>query len=145
NTCADCHDDITKKKDVHQPVADGDCLACHAPHASNNKHLVKKTGATLCWDCHDNFLTKAKFTHDAVENCTDCHNPHSTAENKLLKKNVNSLCADCHEQKDIAAVKAHANIGTQSCIVCHDPHVGTDKNLLKPAAKISGATTGGPP
>jgi predicted CXXCH cytochrome family protein len=80
-----------------------------------------------------------------VDNCTDCHNPHSTDEKSLLKKNVNLLCADCHDQKDIAAVKAHASIGTQSCTVCHDPHVGTDKNLLKPAAHNSESKTGGAP
>ena len=90
-TCADCHDDIAKKKDVHQPVGDGDCLACHVPHASNNKNLVKKTTPALCWDCHDNFLEKAKFQHDVVEDCTSCHNPHQSAENVLLEKNVISI------------------------------------------------------
>jgi predicted CXXCH cytochrome family protein len=144
-TCESCHDDIAKKKDVHQPVDDGDCLACHDAHASNNKNLVKKTGANLCWDCHDNFLEKAKFTHDAVDNCSDCHNPHSTDEKSLLKKNVNLLCADCHDQKEIAAVKAHVNIGAQLCTTCHDPHVGTNQNLLKPAAQNPEPKTGGAP
>lgn len=142
--CGECHDDLAKKKVVHQPVADGDCLACHVPHAGNLKHLVTKTVPALCFDCHDNFLTKAKFTHDAVEDCTACHNPHSTGEKALLKKDIVTLCADCHEAKDIAAVKGHADIGTQSCIACHDPHVGTNKNLLK-AGKVPAATNGGAP
>jgi len=147
NTCADCHDDIPAKqaKVVHQPVDDGDCLACHDPHASDRKALVKKTTPALCWDCHDNFLEKAKFTHDVVEDCTGCHNPHSTSEKALMKKGIPALCFDCHDQKDVAAVKGHADIGTKSCVQCHDPHVGQDKNLLKPAAKSPGAANGSPP
>ena len=44
------------------------------------KALVKKTAPALCWDCHDNFLEKAKFQHDVVEDCTGCHKPHQSAE-----------------------------------------------------------------
>ena len=122
-------------KSVHQPVDDGDCLACHNPHATNTKGLVKKTAPTLCWDCHDNFLEKAKFKHDVVEDCTSCHNPHQAKEASLLLKNVAKLCGDCHDDKDLQAVKGHAGAAGKSCTVCHDPHVGTDKNLLKPAAR----------
>ena len=89
----------------------------------------------MCWDCHDNFLEKAKFTHDVVEDCAACHKPHGSAEKTLLAKSVLQLCGDCHEQKDIAAVKGHAGIGDKSCVECHNPHVGDNKNLLKPAAK----------
>jgi predicted CXXCH cytochrome family protein len=133
----ECHADIAKKKDVHQPVGDGECMECHAPHASNNKKLVTKTGPALCWNCHDNFLAqpKPKFTHDAVDDCLACHDPHQADAPKLLKKTGNAMCFDCHEDKDIKAVKAHLGAEEKSCITCHDPHVGQDKNLLKPAAR----------
>jgi predicted CXXCH cytochrome family protein len=120
---------------VHQPVDDGDCLACHKPHASANKNLLVKGSEALCWDCHDNFLEKAKFTHDVVDDCTSCHDPHHSDNNALLKKAVPALCLDCHDQKDLAAVKGHAGMRDKSCTDCHDPHVGTDVNLLKPSAK----------
>jgi len=95
-----------------------------------------KRGALLCWDCHDNFLEKAKFTHDAVDDCFACHDPHQAGEHALLKKAPAALCLDCHEQKDLAQVKAHAAAGTKTCTDCHDPHAGKDKNLLKtPATK----------
>ena len=110
------------------------------PHASNNKNLVKKTSPALCWDCHDNFLEKAKFQHDVVEDCTSCHNPHQSAENSLLVKNVLQLCGDCHDDKDLKADKGHANAAGKSCIVCHDPHVGTDKFLLNANGKKTAAT-----
>ena len=89
DTCADCHDDIPAKqtKSVHQPVDDGDCLACHKPHAVRTKKpWLKKSAPALCWDCHDNFLEKAKFTHDMVEDCTACHNPHASVEGRLLNE-----------------------------------------------------------
>jgi predicted CXXCH cytochrome family protein len=53
----------------------------------------------------------------------------------LLTKPPRQLCFDCHEEKDIAAVKAHASAGERSCVECHDPHLGKDKNLLKPSAR----------
>jgi len=136
DTCASCHDDIPGKnaKVIHQPVGDGDCTACHNPHATNTKSLVKKTAPALCWDCHDNFLEKAKFKHDVVEDCTGCHKPHQSAEQALLAKNILKLCGDCHDDKDLKAVKGHAGSEGKACTVCHDPHTGTNAKLLKPSA-----------
>jgi len=137
--CYDCHDDfqsrLEKAKVKHAPVENGECLSCHNPHASPNKKLLGKTTPALCWDCHDNFLKKAKFTHDPVEDCTSCHNPHQSGESKLLLKSPATLCLDCHEQKDLQAVKGHADAAGKSCLQCHDPHVGTDKYLLKAGGK----------
>ena len=100
---------------------------------------MKKSAPALCWDCHDNFLEKAKFKHDVVEDCLGCHKPHQSAENGLLAKNVVKLCGDCHDDKDLKTVKGHAEAAGKSCTACHDPHVGGDKFLLKrketPAAK----------
>ncbi|SPE53407.1 hypothetical protein SBV1_1710038 [Verrucomicrobia bacterium] len=56
-----------------------------------------------------------------------------------MLKGPQQLCFDCHEEKDMVAVKAHAQNGTKSCVACHDPHWGTDKYLLKPPAKTSPA------
>jgi len=88
----------------------------------------------LCWDCHDNFLEKAKFKHDVVEDCTGCHKPHQSKENALLAKDILKLCGDCHEEKDLQAVKGHAGAEGKSCIACHDPHIGQNAKLLKPSA-----------
>lgn len=132
--CFDCHKDfLATAKVKHQPVESGDCKSCHDPHQSDkNKMLLLKTGKALCFDCHDNFLEKAKFKHDVADDCATCHNPHQSGESKLLLKNISKLCFDCHEEKNIKAVKGHANTESKSCVDCHDPHVGTDKNLLKP-------------
>lgn len=132
--CFDCHENFLEKGKVkHQPAENGECLSCHNPHATDQKKLLTKSAPALCWDCHDNFLEKAKFKHDVVEDCTGCHSSHQSNKSKLLLKNAVKLCLDCHEEKDLKAVKGHADAEGKSCVICHDPHVGRDKNLLKGA------------
>jgi len=80
-------------------------------------------------------LSKAPFKHDPAGNgdCASCHSAHQANQPALLLKEPGKLCFDCHEEKDIAAVKAHAD-PNKSCTACHDPHRGQDKFLLKPEA-----------
>ena len=130
--CFDCHDDfLAGAKVKHAPAESGECSACHNPHASTNKFLMKLAGKSMCFDCHDDFLEKAKFKHTAVDDCSACHNAHKSSETALLIKPRAQLCLECHEQKDLAAVKGHAQNGDKSCLQCHDPHAGQEKFLLK--------------
>ena len=141
--CWDCHEDVEKKikaaKVVHQPVENGECSSCHNPHANDRKKLLTKSAPALCWDCHDNFLEKAAFKHDVVEDCATCHSIHQSAESKLLLKAPAVICMECHEEKDLKEVKGHAGASGKSCIECHDPHFGQDKNLLKAKSKPASA------
>src|SRR3989338_4329490 len=53
--CYTCHKKEKKKflqKTIHSPVADGDCLSCHNPHAGAQKYNNENTGK-LCSECHD--------------------------------------------------------------------------------------------
>jgi predicted CXXCH cytochrome family protein len=93
----------------------------------------------MCYECHDDLqqaIAKAPFKHDPAGNgeCSSCHNAHQSSEKALLLKAPGKLCFDCHEEKDMAAVKAHAGTAGKSCVECHDPHSGKDKYLLKGAA-----------
>ena len=38
---------------MRQAVAEGSCGACHDPHESDGKKLLKKSGRELCLSCHD--------------------------------------------------------------------------------------------
>jgi predicted CXXCH cytochrome family protein len=52
--CLSCHDDPrTGKKALHPPVAQGECTACHNPHAGKAKGMLPAAGAALCDECHD--------------------------------------------------------------------------------------------
>ena len=86
--CFNCHKDfLTGQKVKHQPVESGDCVSCHDPHQSENKHLLIKKGNDLCLICHDDPLAEGKVKHQAVESgeCLDCHAPHATNFKALLK------------------------------------------------------------
>jgi predicted CXXCH cytochrome family protein len=107
--------------------------------------LLIKTGKTLCWDCHDDFLTGAKFKHSSVDTCADCHTGHVSEQAGLLKKPPGPLCLDCHEQKDLDAVKGHQGMGSTPCLKCHDAHIGQEKYLLKGEALNAAKASTSPP
>ena len=122
---------MTKQKFKHAPVEEGNCVACHKPHDSPNKALLVKAGATLCYECHDQF--KGKHVHSPVEegDCQACHKVHDSPIEHLLAKSSPDLCYGCHEKKDVDASKNHSAIAGKSCLSCHDPHKSEKAGLIK--------------
>jgi predicted CXXCH cytochrome family protein len=132
-TCADCHADLAKKKDVHQPVGDGDCLACHVrARVEQQKSPQERPRRRLCWDCHDNFLEKAKFQHDVVEDCTACHDPHQSAENVPAQEGSPlTVRATATIRQGFEGRQGPRRVrGQKLHVSCHDPHVGTDAKIF---------------
>ena len=138
--CASCHDVTEKnasKKNHHAPFESGDCTSCHSPHASDNKHMLKREGSSLCMTCHDDMkaLKKESVQHPPFEKgqCLDCHNPHASDFPKLTSKPPESFCFGCHtELKDqIAKGAAHSPARSGNCTACHLPHAGEQASLLK--------------
>jgi predicted CXXCH cytochrome family protein len=120
-----------KKKVVHQPVGDGDCLECHAPHASKFKYLLKKSIKDTCANCHDDIPSKnAKSVHQPVGDgdCTACHNPHASDKKFLVKKAAPALCWDCHDNFLNQAKFKHDVV--DDCLGCHKPHQSKENALL---------------
>jgi predicted CXXCH cytochrome family protein len=141
--CFNCHDEtIFTKKVQHGPVAVGDCIACHNPHASDVEQLLiaPKADGQICFQCHadrrDSF--NLKQVHPPVkENCGLCHDPHSSDHKMQLLKEAKTLCADCHKKKtpelfkDINNAKfKHAPVAEGRCPACHRPHSSNYKPLL---------------
>jgi predicted CXXCH cytochrome family protein len=86
--CYNCHDGFnTIYLNVHGPVDLGACSACHAPHMSENKNLILRTGQDLCFYCHDSRDISRNGKHKITENtdCQECHNPHGSNKKFLLK------------------------------------------------------------
>ena len=118
--CFQCHDKTNfTKAYVHPPVAGGDCLTCHNPHASDIPHLLTQQVRQLCKTCHpdktngkhilggygfgDNHPIMGKLdpSHKGQElGCTSCHNPHSSGKKSLLVNDrtdsPENLCFVCH-------------------------------------------------
>lgn len=141
--CFNCHDKtIFTKKVQHGPVAVGDCIACHNPHAADVEQLLiaPKSDGQVCFQCHadrrDSF--NLKQVHAPVkEDCGLCHDPHSSNYKMQLIKEQNTLCKDCHLKKSpelfkqIANAKfKHAPVAAGECAKCHRPHSSNYKPLL---------------
>ena len=86
--CYNCHDDFSKKyKELHGPLLVGACTACHDPHKSANKPLIKAPGQELCFFCHQKQDVLRNDIHSSIEDnkCWDCHNPHGGADRTFMK------------------------------------------------------------
>lgn len=130
--CANCHDALGSKSQVHAPVREGMCTACHDPHAADQPKLLIAPGGELCASCHGD-KTEAAHPHGPVAagECTTCHLPHEGDVPKLLAKAGDALCFDCHG--DIAELlkKPHVHAAVEGgCTSCHDPHGAAQPKLL---------------
>ncbi|MEI6128410.1 MAG: cytochrome c3 family protein [Pseudomonadota bacterium] len=90
--CLQCHTAIKKNRSfIHGPAAI-DCIACHDIHESETKTLLRKTGNTLCFQCHyridKGLITKIEahkdFKEDASQ-CLSCHDPHGGSDRFFIK------------------------------------------------------------
>jgi len=133
--CYNCHDPFGKKKQVHDPVASGDCTTCHDPHSSNNAKLLTAPVAELCTSCHSD-IGGAKHPHGPVAAgaCTSCHSPHESDVKPLLLKAGQDLCFGCHGdlQKTVAKANVHPAL-EDGCTTCHQPHGSDQPKLLAEA------------
>jgi predicted CXXCH cytochrome family protein len=118
--CFMCHDKANFAKDqVHAPVAGGDCLTCHNPHASDVSPLLTQPVPFLCQNCHPDKTTGKHVLagYGFVDNhpihgridpsrkgrelgCVSCHRPHSSRKKNLLVNDdpasPASICMICH-------------------------------------------------
>ncbi|MBI5557130.1 MAG: hypothetical protein HY885_05785 [Deltaproteobacteria bacterium] len=136
NICFDCHDKGSFSGNiVHQPLADGQCKACHNPHVAHFKGLLEKEGADLCYACHGKEKEKFKegLVHQPVRGgkCLACHEPHASANSGLLKSNLDKICFSCHDKLPQKYGHTHSPFAKGQCFACHRPHQAAYGQLLK--------------
>jgi predicted CXXCH cytochrome family protein len=136
--CTQCHEALGKKKVVHAPVKEGDCVACHKPHGTAERFLldVGEDRSALCFGCHDDASFKDKYLHGpvAVGACTRCHDPHESNEPHLFKTQGREKCLRCHadfEKTMKEAAVIHSPVQLNQCYSCHEPHAAPLAGLLK--------------
>lgn len=141
---ARCHATLAAAKGVklHDPVAAGDCTACHAasglPHPGpKGGFKLAASGAALCEQCHDSMSKDSKgkvfpVVHSPVADgdCTVCHTPHGGALKGLLRAAAPALCEECHESKSQGKSSVHTPVKEGECLNCHAPHGAAKKGLL---------------
>jgi predicted CXXCH cytochrome family protein len=117
----------------------GECLVCHAPHASNFLSLLRDNPSSLCLNCHADIEEKftLPYLHGpfAIKDCKACHDPHASDFPYQLKCNGRQeLCLECHQElKDRleSSSSIHKAIKKKGCLVCHNPHAAKYSPLLK--------------
>ena len=131
--CESCHDSLGRKAHVHPPVAEGMCVTCHNPHASNQSALLNQPMKELCQACHSD-QGSAKNPHGPVAagECTACHTPHESDIESLLLKHGDELCESCHLDIKALLTKKNPHPALEGgCTSCHNPH-GTNHPKLLP-------------
>jgi len=94
---------------THNPVQEGECSACHLPHASDSAYLMNKPsfnescGACHDWSKHTTHPMGAKVVDSRNKNlkmdCMSCHRSHGTGYRYLIPfPAVTDLCVQCHKQ-----------------------------------------------
>ena len=94
---------------THAPIQKGDCLSCHAPHASNAGFLLSKQPVIdLCGTCHDwqkhtshpmGEKTRDSRNKNLSMDCLSCHISHGTTYRYMIPfPEVTTLCVQCHKQ-----------------------------------------------
>ena len=86
--CFVCHKNFIKGRNVHGPVAVGDCLACHLPHDSKYTSLLRRERSKICQKCHKERRIAENMHRQVIAHkmaCVDCHDPHSGNAHYFLK------------------------------------------------------------
>jgi predicted CXXCH cytochrome family protein len=107
--CLGCHSGIQDLMDnaisQHEPVANGFCWECHAPHSSDYKPFLQgyypekfyapfaEENYSLCFKCHDKSLVTYDLTSEATSFRNHNQNLHSFHVNRPQKGRV---CKGCH-------------------------------------------------
>lgn len=117
--CGTCHADTIERQQVSidnpenkklcEPVKTGNCIACHAPHASENVLLFAAAdiNAGLCGKCHE---WQSHSTHpigaqvvdqrnrNLTMDCLSCHRGCGTENNRvmLIYPTTSEVCVQCH-------------------------------------------------
>lgn len=81
--CARCHTTFVAalrpggERWIHGPVASGECIACHDPHRSPNRYMLRAAPEALCARCHQPSDVAANPAHEQADGvCLNCHDPH---------------------------------------------------------------------
>ena len=101
--CLTCHEDKGKEIEsakVQHAGAQGDCTACHSPHAGKSPGFLQPDPVAACTTCHSDIAEqhKKKFPHQPAfeQGCATCHEPHGGQHPKLLRAEGSKLCMECH-------------------------------------------------
>jgi predicted CXXCH cytochrome family protein len=148
---------VRASKNLHGPVQQNDCYACHDPHGSGNPLILKKyfpkefykpyetSSYAMCFDCHNKDIALDKIT----TKLTNFRNGDTNMHFLHVNKEKGRSCKACHEvhagdqekhvRKEVpfgGSWKLPVNFtktqGGGSCVVgCHKPKTYDRVNPVK--------------
>ncbi len=123
-SCFECHEDLgdaLEESDTylsrHFPVAEGDCLSCHDPHASKLAGLLSSSYRERRY---------GRFDEDQFELCFQCHDaelvtePETDETTKFRNGEVN-----------LHHLHTGADGKGRNCKTCHTPHMSRQARLVR--------------
>lgn len=121
-SCTSCHErKLFEGKFVHAPIANGTCILCHDPHASDNLGLLRKAPVEQCLECH---AEVTKGPHVVAGFSRSGHPLGEVVKGRQpedpLRPGRPFYCASCHEphRSDLPVLMRFSK-GMGSCQKCH--------------------------
>ena len=122
--CGECHGAVAEGLLQHAPVAEGDCLVCHDPHASDNPALLVGPYPVSLY---------AEFASDGFF-CFDCHDERGFTEAR------NSV-GTAFSNGDLNLHYRHVNRPKgRTCRLCHEHHGARRQALIRDQVRFGGRT-----
>ncbi|MBI5235708.1 MAG: hypothetical protein HY886_05615 [Deltaproteobacteria bacterium] len=134
--CIDCHkttmDSFNKINSHLTPGIDKNpCANCHAPHASDDKRLMKDKTPRVCYRCHADtreYVAKSAHTHPEIDRCSDCHESHGS-NNRYFLSGGGNVCSSgkCHPTQGTFTHPVGDKVidprskTAMDCATCHNP------------------------
>ncbi|HRT94295.1 MAG TPA: cytochrome c3 family protein, partial [Planctomycetota bacterium] len=118
---ATCHAGFPQKKEVHGPVAAGECASCHVWKDNKHEFKLARKGTALCTECHDDLIF-AKDKPKEAEKGKQALGPEKGKEESSSEKGK-------EEPKAARKQVVHEPV-RDDCATCHDPHGGDTTKML---------------
>ena len=108
---------VAEAKTLHKPVADKDCSACHAPHASANFRLLNDPYPAEFY---------ASFDPKNYALCFECHKPEI-----VLTKETTTLTRFRDGPRNLHFVHVNKEERGRTCRACHEVHAANQLHLIR--------------
>ena len=132
--CLTCHEKSTDKV-LHGPSAEGECVACHSPHASDQPDQLLADRQDLCLGCHARTRLKENARKKQVTTPWGVTLTFAQMQGWQYL-NLNKTLTANHPVEGHPVTGPNTALGKDApditCLSCHQPHHSKSKYLMPP-------------